>query len=54
MQARICAINVVQPPSVDIVDECAIPHFNETAYEYPQCPDNCLVHDYRSLFQMTP
>ena len=57
-RARICSVSVVEPPSVDMVDECAVSHFhNKTAYEYPQCPDNGLkeiVHDYRSLFRTTP
>ena len=42
-RTRICVVSMVEPPDVDIVDECAVPHFyNNTAYEYPQCTNNGL------------
>ena len=57
-QARACAITALEQPGTDVVDECAIPKYEEhPSLEMPECPAPALysvVAEYQDLFRTTP
>ena len=57
-QARACAITALEQPGTDVVDECAVPKYEEhPSLEMPECPAPALysvVAEYQDLFRTTP
>ena len=53
-RARICAVKALEDPSADMIEECAVPRFQDSEYyDYPECATsqlNTVLHDYRELF----
>ena len=49
-RARICAVKALEDPSTDMIEECAIPRFQDSeCYDYPECATsqlNTVLHDY--------
>ena len=58
MRTKVCAVAAVEEPNTDVVDECAVPLFqNRTTVELPECPSPILmavVKEHYDLFQTTP
>ena len=57
-RVRICAVKALEDPSTDMIEECAVPRFQDSeCYDYPECATsqlNTVLHDYRELFRNTP
>ena len=55
---RACTIVALEQPSADLIDECAVPNFNELPQlELPECPltaFHTVVEEYKNLFRTTP
>ena len=57
-QARACAIASIEEQGTDVIDECAIPMYQEaTSVKFPECPKSSLMRvvcKYQSLFRTMP
>ena len=57
-QARACAITALEQPGTDVVDECAVPNYDDSpSLELPECPVpafHSVVMEYHDLFCITP
>lgn len=58
IKAKVCTVTPAEIPNSDVVDECAVPHFQkEGTVEYPECHSSELmnvVEEYQSLFGTIP
>ena len=57
-QARACAITALEQPGTGVVDECAVPNYDDSpSLELPECPVpafHSVVREYQDLFRTTP